>query len=563
MRKPWRGYLALLLLLGVLPAPAAMAATAAEPFAVSALPASSATDDTASLLSGSLDDRFAPFDYRAARARNAPFWLRLKWQAGETGSGPVALTVRAGRQFHLQILANHAGHGAELHLITELPAYRGTHDLVYALPEEFALGDTLYARVTTQGSGAEQLLFSATPIDATLARGREEARMICGAFGALIAMSLAALLIWFVLRDKLFILYCTLFSLQALYIAYLSGQAFSWPILSQALAFGANAWNVPASLSGAISCLFVREIADLKWYSPRVYRAFGWLAWAFVLVTLANAVKSFGFTSAVSNVGNLLFIGTAIFSLTVSFMAWRRGNRAAGWFLIAWGSLEFFTAATAVSLLVSDQAASLLYYGMPLAMVAAGILVALGVADRLRDQRSALTDAERRAQTDSLTGVLNRRSLVERLEAAGARARARNLPLSLLFIDLDHFKQINDSFGHRAGDACLRAVIEPMQAELRQSDAIGRYGGEEFVVILSSADATAATGIAERVLKRVADLKIEGFGAPIQLTCSIGVATSDTLDQWGEQLIASADAAVYAAKGSGRNQVKIAGPLAA
>jgi diguanylate cyclase (GGDEF)-like protein len=198
-----------------------------------------------------------------------------------------------------------------------------------------------------------------------------------------------------------------------------------------------------------------------------------------------------------------------------------------------------------------------------MSMVAAAVLIALGVADRLREQRLALSDAERRAQTDPLTGVLNRRSIVERLEAACSRAQTRGLPIALLFIDLDHFKEINDTHGHAAGDACLRAIIGPIQAELRQSDVIGRYGGEEFVVILSSADAASARPIAERILERVADVQVEGFGAPIRLTCSIGVASSDTLGVWGEHLIARADAAVYAAKRSGRNRVRIALPLAA
>jgi diguanylate cyclase (GGDEF)-like protein len=199
-----------------------------------------------------------------------------------------------------------------------------------------------------------------------------------------------------------------------------------------------------------------------------------------------------------------------------------------------------------------------LYFGLPLSGVVAALLVALGIADRLRAQRRALTEAERHAQIDSLTGVLNRRSLIERLDAACVRAKARGLPISLLFIDLDHFKEINDSFGHAAGDACLKKIIGPIQSELRQSDVIGRYGGEEFVVILSSADMAAAHPIAERIRNRVADVRVEGFGPPINLTCSIGVATSDTLGVWGEHLIAQADAAVYAAKRSGRNRVQVA-----
>ncbi len=324
--------------------------------------------------------------------------------------------------------------------------------------------------------------------------------------------------------------------------------------------------NVPVSLSGAVACLFTREIADLKHFSPRIYAVFGWFAWAFVAVTLANLAKLVGFGMWVTASGNLLFIATSVFTLVVSFLAWRRGNRAAGWFLIAWVLLEGFTIAAAVRFLFipsADSSPLLYYYGLPLSMVAAAVLIALGVADRLRAQRLALTEAERRAQTDPLTGVLNRRSLIERLEAACLRARARGLPIALLFIDLDHFKQINDSFGHQAGDACLRAIIDPIPAELRQSDVIGRYGGEEFVVILSSADAAAAAPIAQRILERVAGVQVGGFGNPIRLTCSIGVAASDTLGVWGEHLIARADAAVYVAKRRGRNQVQMAAPLAA
>ena len=98
---------------------------------------------------------------------------------------------------------------------------------------------------------------------------------------------------------------------------------------------------------------------------------------------------------------------------------------------------------------------------------------------------------------------------------------------------------------------------------MRQSDAIGRYGGEEFVVILSSADAAAAAPIAQRILDRVAGVRVDGFGLPITLTCSIGIAASDTLGIWGEPLLAQADAAVYVAKRSGRNQFHMAPPLAA
>jgi diguanylate cyclase (GGDEF)-like protein len=389
--------------------------------------------------------------------------------------------------------------------------------------------------------------------------------MISLAFGALAALALATAAMWLVLADRLFILYAAMTGLQALYLAYFSGQGFRWPGLDTASALAPYAWNVPVALSGAMASLFAREIADLRHTSPRIYRAFGWLAAAFCVLALANVGRLVGLGPVVVDVGNLMFLGAGFFVLVVAYIAWRRGNRAAGWFLVAWVLLETFAILTSGRLLVTQAASddALFYYGLPGSMVASAVLTSLGVADRLRQQRHALSEAERRAKTDSLTGVLNRRSLLEQLDAACRNARASNLPVAVLFLDLDFFKSINDSYGHAAGDACLAAVIGPIQAELRQSDIIGRYGGEEFIVVLSGADASAAEPIAERIRLRVSEVDIAGNDAPIRLTCSIGVASSDPLGVWGEALIAKADAAVYAAKRLGRNRVQVALPLAA
>ena len=498
--------------------------------------------------------------------RGASFWVRLTPAAGVTAGGVPVVVVHAARQTQAALYATRGGAVVALPRATQLPGFRGTEDMVF-VAEGLEAGRPLYAHVEVGGGDAEPMRFSASNLESTLVRGAEHARMIALAFGALMAVALAALLIWFVLADQIFILYATLFFLQALYVAYLSGQGFEWPGLSLAQPLTSFAWNVPAGLSGAVACLFTREIADLKHFSRRIYAMFGWFAVAFVIITIANLAKLIGYGDLGDGIsGNLLFIAATVFTMVAAFLAWRRGNRAAGWFMIAWALLEGFTITAAVRFLFIasvDSSPVLYYYGLPLSMAASAVLIALGVADRLRAQRLALTEAERRAQTDPLTGVLNRRSLIERLDAACLRARARGLPIALLFIDLDHFKQINDTFGHQAGDACLRAIIDPIHAELRQSDVIGRYGGEEFVVILSSADAAAASPIAQRILERVAGVSVDGFGGPIRLTCSIGVAASDTLGVWGEHLIAQADAAVYVAKRLGRNQVQVARAAAA
>ncbi|HZD53421.1 MAG TPA: diguanylate cyclase [Woeseiaceae bacterium] len=547
----------------VAPAPARAAET---PLAVQVLEPSVSNPSPRSVADGSLDAHFRTFEEVAVDTRepSGAFWLKLLPPASGLPASLPALNVRKGRRIRIEIYVSSDSAERALPAVTGFPDFLGTQNVVYLLPSGLSAGQAVYARVDPNGGGGLPV-FSIAPLNETFARAAGHARMIAMTFGALMVLALAALLIWFVLADKLLVLYAGLFSLHAVYIVYLSGQAFDWPVLSRALPLMSYMWNVPAALSGAVASLFVREIAELRRFSPKIYRIFGWFAVVFVVLAFANVARHFGLGELVAAIGNVFFVSTAIFVLVVAFLAWRRNNRAAGWFLVAWGLLETLTMVTAFRLLVADIQASagLLYYGLPSSMVAAAVLIALGVADKLRDQRLALTEAERRAQTDPLTGVLNRRSLLERLDAACLRARARGLPLALLFIDLDHFKEINDSYGHPAGDACLKAIIEPIQSELRQSDVIGRYGGEEFVVILSSADAAAAHPIAERIRGRIADARVEGFGPTIRITCSIGVATSDLLGVWGERLIAHADEAVYAAKRSGRNQVQIAPALAA
>jgi diguanylate cyclase (GGDEF)-like protein len=538
------------------------------PIEVRVLAASVGDPPVASVASGSLDAHFIPFVAAGSHRLTAPLWFRLpplESRARDASVIPVLL-ARAGIDQSVQVFARDHGESLSLTPATVVPQFGGAQDTVFVLPPGLEAGQPLYARVTRHGHATTDVHFTTSTLDRTLQAAATHQRVIALAFGALMAMALSTLLVRFVLTDRLYPLYGTLFSLQALYLAYFSGQGFHWPLLSIARPISSYAWNVPVAISAAAASLFVREFANLRLFSPKVYQAFGWLAAAFVGLALANVLRVVpGVPPFIAAIGNLMFLGSALFTLIVSYLAWRSGNRAAGWFLIAWALLCTFQILTALRLLYAraDDAQGLLYYGLAPSMVAAAVLIALGTSDRVRAQSLALTDAERRAQTDPLTGVLNRRSLIERLDAACMRAKGRGLPISVLFIDLDHFKQINDSRGHAAGDACLSGIIAPIQAELRHSDVIGRYGGEEFVVILNGADASAAHPIAERICRRVSEVSIDGFGTPINLTCSIGVASSDTLGVWGQHLIAHADHAQYAAKRSGRNRVQLAAAFAA
>ena len=534
------------------------------PLQVEVLDSSDSKPTVSEVTGGYLDGHFRPFTPRGSHLIKAERWFR--WQsraAAGSGDTPVLL-VRSGMDQPVEVFARREGAFVPLRAATVVPTF-GAQDTVFALNPPPDPGTPLYARISRTGGTTTDLQFATASLERTLERAASHSRMISFAFGALMAMALSALLVRFVLSDPLYPLYGTLFALHAIYLAYFSGEGFGWPLLAYARPLGNYAWNVPIAVCGTAASLFIREFANLRLFSERVYRAFGWLAIAFLVLAASNLLRLIGLAALVKNVGNLMFVGSAVFTLLVSFFAWRRGNRAAGWFLIAWALLCTFQIAAAVWLLYgrADNADALFYYGLAPSMVAAAVLIALGVADRMRAQNVALTEAERRAQTDALTGVLNRPALIERFDAACMRMQRRGLPLSVLFIDLDHFKEINDTHGHAAGDACLAAVVTPIQAELRQSDIVGRYGGEEFVVVLTGADATAAAPVAQRICRRVADARVEGFAGPIRLTCSIGVASSDTLGVWGQHLIVQADAAQYAAKRAGRNQVQQATALAA
>jgi len=168
--------------------------------------------------------------------------------------------------------------------------------------------------------------------------------------------------------------------------------------------------------------------------------------------------------------------------------------------------------------------------------------------------------------TDSLTGVYNRRYIDRRLIEEIARARRQGYRISCMYIDIDHFKNVNDSIGHQAGDEVLRDVAGRIKAELRLSDALARFGGEEFVVLLIDADLENACMVAQRIRASVANTPFTlSGGQAIDVSVSIGVATLEDFERdhaiegVAQQLVAQADAALYRAKEGGRNQVVTSG----
>jgi two-component system cell cycle response regulator len=162
------------------------------------------------------------------------------------------------------------------------------------------------------------------------------------------------------------------------------------------------------------------------------------------------------------------------------------------------------------------------------------------------------------ATVDALTGCMNRRAFTERLDRELDRVRRYDVALSVMMIDLDRFKDINDSHGHIVGDSVLRQLGDLLRDEVRSVDLAARYGGEEFVIVLPETDLEGAVVFAERLRKRVEEKNFAETGDPLRITVSIGVATASVAGEITEpeSLIAQADEALYRAKHDGRNRVR-------
>ena len=183
-------------------------------------------------------------------------------------------------------------------------------------------------------------------------------------------------------------------------------------------------------------------------------------------------------------------------------------------------------------------------------------------ARRKAEEKIRLLNAELEAlaDTDGLTGINNHRSLLKLAEREFEVAMRYQPPLSMMFFDIDYFKQINDTFGHAIGDEALKLTIQTVCAKLRSADLIGRYGGDEFVILLPQTSALDALPLAERIHASIAEMRLETNKGPLTLTISIGIAQSihdaselDTV----ESLLLRADQALYAAKQAGRNRTVI------
>jgi diguanylate cyclase (GGDEF)-like protein len=427
--------------------------------------------------------------------------------------------------------------------------------VVYLLPGDLRADQPIYVALGDPGQ-SQPIRLGITDAASYRAGDLRHVRVSTFFASVQVSMILVILCFWAVLRDRMFLYFIVYVCAQLVYGMAASGELYALPGAWLLTPLGYHTGQSMAALAAGFSIWFILAFADLRSYAPRLAAWLGALRWPFLAFAGVIWLPFLQPDAWLPNTVNLLLIVSTVIALAASWLAWRRGNRQAGFFLLSWLPLLALTLARVVQLMAGFPLPAWLEYGFPGSMAWAAVIVTVGLADRTLQVRHERDHATRMAQFDSLTGVFNRRAIMDRLRSAW-QARIGSEPLAVLFLDIDHFKQINDSRGHSAGDACLVAVVEAIRAELGESDRLGRYGGEEFLIVLRGESASMAVRVAERIVARAAALRVPIGEHLIAFTVSIGVAVRGKTTADVEALVEHADAAQYRAKADGRNRVVV------
>lgn len=377
-----------------------------------------------------------------------------------------------------------------------------------------------------------------------------------GAFyGILMAMLLFNLFIFFVLRDKAYLFYVSYIGFMLLYQFQVHGHLKLWLDTSYEI-YNAIFWV----------CLTAAFVSSIYFTSNflHVHREDApWNKIMAVIVALAlvqGGLGVFGFTIWANQIAHGLGLVGPLVIMALAIIRFRQGFRPARYYLLAWGVLSIGIVVWVLAAYIPDTVYAVNY--LLVATASESILLSFALADRFKTLRLKEAVLTKHIQyyrdlslTDELTGLYNKRYLIKRIEQEIDIALQVGMPLTMMVIDIDHFKTYNDSYGHWEGDRVLIRLAAVLLAVLESSQLAFRYGGEEFVVLLPSVNCDAVMPIAERFRKKI---QSEEFAVAsdrkVTVTVSIGLAEVKAEDN-SRKLFQRADEAMYRAKKSGRNQV--------
>ena len=478
----------------------------------------------------------------------APVWVRLSLFNPYPAPQPLHLIAGAPWIDQLDLHLLHAGqtqhwrHG---------DAFAGAEGLRPALGFTFDLQlppghSTLYLRAST----SDPMLLPVELLNpAQLAlRERQQHYSYGLLYGFLLALVAYNFLLFLGLRKRshgYYSIYLCCFILVNL--AY-TGHGFAWiwpqlPLLQRHVILNGMA------LFGACGVLFSCRFLTLALHAPRVNR----LSLALAGLGLASVAGAslLGQPGLAAHLSFSLMLLIPLCMVLLGAYSVHQGHAAGRYYLIAVCCGMFGLVSTTLSVWGLLPFNQLSYRAVELGLLLEATLLAMALAYRVRKQQQARLQAEEMARHDSLTGLYNRRGFVEQAASLWSTAVRNGRPLALIMLDIDHFKRINDQYGHDMGDATLQASAELLRQTCRTGDVLARWGGEEFLLLLPETGLDAALALAERLR-----LALERLELPqgIRISASLGVVPREAQERL-ENLINAADQRLYQAKQNGRNRV--------
>ncbi len=454
---------------------------------------------------------------------------------------------------------------------------RAHHNINFGL--ELAAGETVDVFIRAQTTGAIQMpvmLWS----EVAFADKVSTEQIVFGLYyGMLFSLGIYNLLLFLVIRDRNYLLYVFYIASYGLFQMSLNGLAFQylWP--------DSPDWN-----NRSIACLmgigmffitlFSHSFLALKNNSPFLSKVFI----GFMVVYLGIAAATFVLPyQLVIRTGTLASTFGVLCIMTSAVVCLIKRFRPARYFFVSWAVLLLGMLAYTLKTFSLLPANFITEYAIQIGSVLEVLLLSLALADRIRilqdenqrmqarvneeleqhvrERTLELERANRKLEelstTDGLTGLKNRRHFNEVFALECKRTSRSGDTLSVILIDIDHFKNLNDSYGHLLGDECIKAVADAIaKAAFRQTDTKCRYGGEEFVVLMPSTPAEGALRVAGNIQEAIRALEIPHQGKKLAVTASLGVATvASEHEDAVRDVLAQADQALYQAKASGRNAV--------
>ena len=510
--------------------------------------------DVETLRSGRMDGRLAALDAPAIQVRGGEVgWWRVTTTAPVPGDDHPQLVLRS--PFLNRVQAWLPGRDAPVHAAlygADADPSHAHRALVLDLPRGVPHGEAVWLRVEA-GSG----LGMAVAIEPLAQVRRDDLAFVAWRTMVLSVLVLLALLA-FVFRvgtgESSFAWFGGMLCFAVLYLVAVGGDARWLPGAEQV--FGNVRTNVVVGGLGVVcSNLFQRSYLDLPGRLPRVDRLL-WIGTALAALCSTGAlVHSASWQTLAGNLGLVLSAALLLVGSTVLAL---RGDRAGRVVMASWLPLMVFTTLMPAQTMGLWSGPSWLSEGLAGSFALASLLLAIGLADKLLELRRDRDQASALAVADKLTGLLNRTGIEVELRQALQVATASGGTVSIAFVDLDNFKPVNDEYGHGVGDECLRIVSQRVRNQLRDGDLIGRYGGDEFLVVLPATPLAEAMAVAERMRLSVNSRPLTIDHRRLQASLSIGVAEFVAGDSV-ESLVERADLALYASKQAGRDCVSGAG----